>query len=202
MVTDQNRTFFNQFTRMGRMELKWLEDFVMLANVRSFSKAAELRFVTQPAFSRRIRALENWLGTPLVDRSTYPTTLTDAGRQFRETAEEILRSLQEARDEFSNRERRGRATLRFSALHTIALTFFPEWLYRVEENMEDQLNVSLAPGNLHDVVQSLVDGDCDFLLCFNHEAMPVLLDPQKYPSIRLAGEALTLVGPPDGSGGA
>ena len=40
------------------MELKWLEDFVALAENGSFSKAAKARYVTQPAFSRRIRALE------------------------------------------------------------------------------------------------------------------------------------------------
>ena len=40
------------------MELKWLEDFVSLANTSSFSKSAKQRNVTQPAFSRRIRALE------------------------------------------------------------------------------------------------------------------------------------------------
>ncbi|MCT7654667.1 LysR family transcriptional regulator [Oceanimonas sp. NS1] len=44
------------------MELKWLKDFVALNEHGSFSKAAEARFVTQPAFSRRIRSLENWLG--------------------------------------------------------------------------------------------------------------------------------------------
>ena len=73
------------------MEIKWLEDFVSLANTRSFSKSAVERHVTQSAFSRRIQQLEQWLGVPLVDRSTYPTTLTAEGRRFRETAEEVLR---------------------------------------------------------------------------------------------------------------
>ena len=40
------------------LESKWLEDFSALAATRSFSQAAERRFVTQPAFSRRIRSLE------------------------------------------------------------------------------------------------------------------------------------------------
>ena len=44
------------------MEIKWLEDFVTLADTSSFSRAAELRNVTQPAFSRRIKQLEGWLG--------------------------------------------------------------------------------------------------------------------------------------------
>ena len=40
------------------MESKWLEDFISLAETRSFSRAAEARHVTQPAFSRLIRSLE------------------------------------------------------------------------------------------------------------------------------------------------
>ncbi len=54
------------------MELKWLEDFVCLSNIGSFWKASEQRHVSQPAFSRRIRALEDWLGVTLIDRSSYP----------------------------------------------------------------------------------------------------------------------------------
>ncbi len=40
------------------METKWLEDFVSLAETRSFSRSAQLRHMTQPAFSRRIQALD------------------------------------------------------------------------------------------------------------------------------------------------
>ena len=52
------------------MEVKWLEDFVALATTLNFSRAAEERHVTQSAFSRRIRQLETWLGTTLIDRAT------------------------------------------------------------------------------------------------------------------------------------
>ena len=82
------------------MEVKWLEDFLSLAATRSFSRSAEERRVTQPAFSRRIRSLEVWLGAVLLDRSTYPITLTPEGRHFRETAEEVVRTLHLARAEF------------------------------------------------------------------------------------------------------
>lgn len=41
------------------MDLKWLEDFISLAETHSFSRSAELRHVTQPAFSHRIRSLES-----------------------------------------------------------------------------------------------------------------------------------------------
>ena len=58
------------------LESKWLEDFVALATTRSFSQAAQKRFVTQPAFSRRIRSLENMLGLTLVNRACTSIELT------------------------------------------------------------------------------------------------------------------------------
>ena len=50
------------------MHIQGLEDFITLALTRSFSRAAGLRNVTHPAFGQRIRALEAWAGTPLVER--------------------------------------------------------------------------------------------------------------------------------------
>jgi LysR family transcriptional regulator, hypochlorite-specific transcription factor HypT len=79
------------------METKWLEDFVSLAETRSFSRSAQLRHVTQPAFSRRIQSLEAWAGTDLVDRSSYPTRLTSAGKTLHAQALEILDQLQSVR---------------------------------------------------------------------------------------------------------
>ena len=72
------------------MNLSWLEDFLALAATGNFSRAAEDRHMTQPAFSRRVRALEEWLGVELFDRSTQPARLTAAGEWFRPQAEDLL----------------------------------------------------------------------------------------------------------------
>lgn len=61
------------------MELNWLEDLLSLSRTRSFSRTATERFCAQSAMSRRIKALELWVGVPLVDRSAYPALLTPAG---------------------------------------------------------------------------------------------------------------------------
>jgi dihydroorotase len=79
------------------MDTKWLEDFVSLAETRSFSRSAHLRHVTQSAFSRRIQSLEAWAGADLIDRSAYPTRMTDAGQALYLQAIDILQSVQTAR---------------------------------------------------------------------------------------------------------
>jgi hypothetical protein len=60
------------------MQLDWLKDFLALAEQRNFSRAADARIVSLPAFSRRIRALEDWIGTPLFVRGAQGAILTQA----------------------------------------------------------------------------------------------------------------------------
>lgn len=180
------------------MELKWLEDFLSLAATRSFSRSAEQRHVTQPAFSRRIKALELWLGTALVDRSTYPTTLTPAGVAFRSTAESVVEQLGEARSAARGRQT-GRDMVSFAALHTLALSFYPSWLRQVEE-LSGPLATRLMADNLHDCVEALTLGDCDFLLTFTHPNVPLLLNPEQYPHLTLGSDRIVPVCAPDNDG--
>lgn len=79
------------------MEIKWIQDFISLAEHCSFSRSAVERSITQSALSRRIRALETWIGVELVDRSTYPIRLTPAGKVFYEHSQIFLRQLMDTR---------------------------------------------------------------------------------------------------------
>jgi DNA-binding transcriptional LysR family regulator len=79
------------------MDIKWVEDFLCLAATRSFSRSANQRHSSQPAFSRRIQALEAWLGTELIDRSCCPPSLTPAGHVFRGLAVGIVEQIHQAR---------------------------------------------------------------------------------------------------------
>ena len=72
------------------MELKWLEDFLVLSTAGNFRIAAQQRCVSQPAFSRRIQALEAWIEAPLIDRTRQPSQLTDAGKLFLTVAQKIV----------------------------------------------------------------------------------------------------------------
>ena len=56
------------------MDLDWLKDFLTLAEQKNFSRAADARNVSQPAFSRRIRALEDWIGTALFASASCAVT--------------------------------------------------------------------------------------------------------------------------------
>jgi len=182
------------------MEIAWLEDFLALSSTLNFSRAAEMRNVTQPTFSRRIQNLEAWLGAPLVDRSTFPASLTDEGKAFRKTAEETVQMLYRDRDQYRGSTRSRSPLLTFSTLHTIALSFYPEWIQGVESAL-GPLRARMVCSPLHDCVTALASGGCDFMLCYFHPSGPLLLDGADYPSLRIARERLVPVCAPDESGG-
>lgn len=171
------------------METKWLEDFVSLAETNSFSRSAELRHVTQPAFSRRIQSLEAWLGADLIDRTSYPTRLTNAGEIFFEQAIAMLGQINNARALLRGKRTSIQTTVDFAVPHTLSLTFVPKWLSELHSNF-GEINSRLLALNVHDAVMSLVEGGCDLMLCYHHPQQPLLLDPAQYDMISMGTETL------------
>jgi len=182
------------------METKWLEDFVSLAETRSFSRSAQLRHVTQPAFSRRIQSLEAWAGTDLVDRSSYPTRLTPAGETLYEQALEVLQSLQSTRAMLRGHTVAGHDVIEFAVPHTLAFTFFPAWVSDLREKF-GPIKSRLHALNVHDAVLRLVEGSCDVLIAYHHPSQPNQLDSERYEMVSLGQEVVApYVKPgPDGS---
>jgi DNA-binding transcriptional LysR family regulator len=171
------------------METKWLEDFISLTETRSFSRSAQLRHVTQPAFSRRIQALEAWAGTDLVDRSSHPTRLTPAGETLYAQALEVLQGLQSTRAMLRGHTATAQDMIEFAVPHTLAFTFFAAWMSALREEFAP-IKSRLTVLNLHDAMLRLVEGSCDLLLAYHHEAHPIELDPQRYEMVVLGQEAL------------
>ena len=171
------------------METKWLEDFVSLAETRSFSRSATLRHVTQPAFSRRIQALEAWAGTDLVDRSSYPTRLTPAGETLYSQSLEMLQGLQSTRAMLRGHNSAGQDVIEFAVPHSLAFTFFPAWVTSLREKF-GPIKSRLIALNVHDAVMRLVEGSCDLLIAYHHDSQPFQLDADRYEMISLGQEVL------------
>src|SRR4051794_3113064 len=181
------------------METKWLEDFVSLAETRSFSRSAQLRHVTQPAFSRRIQALEAWAGTDLVDRSSYPTRLTPAGETLYTQSIEVLQALQSTRAMLRGHAAAGQDVIEFAVPHTLAFTFFPAWVSSLREKF-GPIKSRLIALNVHDAAMRLVEGSCDLLIAYHHVSQPLQLDAERFQWAPLGEESLAPYCKPDVSG--
>jgi len=181
------------------VETKWLEDFVSLAETRSFSRSAQLRHVTQPAFSRRIQALEAWAGVDLVDRSSYPTRLTPAGETLHAQALEILAALQSARNLMRSQRATGQDVIEFAVPHTLAFTFFPHWLMELRGRF-GQVKTRLIALNVHDAVLRFTEAGCDLLIAYHHASAPLQLAPERYEMLSLGHETLAAYAKADAEG--
>jgi DNA-binding transcriptional LysR family regulator len=184
------------------MEAKWLEDFLSLADTRSFSRAASDRHLTQSALSRRIAALEAWLGAKLIDRSVSPIRLTSTGIMFRGQAAEILRGIYAARTVAHVHElvADGVEVVRLSVVHTLLFTFIPGRLRQLRDDLT-HIKAKVQAVNVPDGVQKLVDGETDLFVAFHHPQLPVLLDANRFPFLTLGVDRLLPISAADNQGG-
>lgn len=171
------------------LELTWLEDCIALAQSLNFSRAAASRYVTQPAFSRRIVSLEEWLGTPIFERNRRGVSLTRAGEVFVRQVPELIRALYTLRSESIEAAGEARPDVIFSATHALSFSFFPA-LMRNNEKIARFGSFRLLSDSLSACERMIEKGDAQFLLSYYHPHMHIHLDQSKYLSVRLGQEVL------------
>lgn len=181
------------------LNLAWLEDFRALAATGNFSRAAQERHMTQPAFSRRVRALEEWLGTELFDRSTQPAQLTEAGRWFRGVADELLLRVAKVPGEARAVAEANAVTLRIAATHALSLTFLPPWLRGLEERTPLG-PVQLVSDMLERCEDLLLHSKVQFVLSHAHPEVRGPLDGEACESVCVGQDVLLPVCAPGDAG--
>jgi DNA-binding transcriptional LysR family regulator len=170
------------------MRSTWLEDFLSLAHTRNFSRSAQERNVTQPAFSRRIQALETWLGVELLDRNSYPPTLTPAGMAFRDIARQLLTRIQDARDVL-----RGQSSpetiVHFAAPHALVPRLLSGWIMDICAEAGPMLP-RITAANALDALALLGEdqGSYDFVVAYHHVAASLRLPDAQFPHLVLGRE--------------
>jgi LysR family transcriptional regulator, hypochlorite-specific transcription factor HypT len=182
------------------MDTTWLEDFVAVIREGGFSRAAEERAISQPAFSRRIRCLEEWVGAPLFDRAARTVRLTAAGERLKPFAEEILRQLETGRKDALSATQASSEKLMFAATHSLSLTFFPPWLRTLEREEPLMSTIQLTADSMQGCERLMIDGQAQFLLCHHHRAASSLLSGDRFKSVMLGEDVLVPVVAPSLAG--
>lgn len=183
------------------MEIKWLEDLLALASTGNFRIAAEQRNVSQPAFSRRIQALEAWVGTSLVDRRCQPACLTEAGESFFVVAKDIVSLTYQSREDILTKISREKEKIRFATLSTLAQFFMPAWLKNLQPFIDtDQFVVRTDFGTIAQYLAALEENVVDLFVCYEDPSAGFYSDAEKFTSLKLDQEALVPVVAPDANG--
>src|SRR5512133_463194 len=142
--------------------VRQLQIFDAAARTLSFSRAAEVLRLTQPAVSMQIRQLEHFAGVPLFERTGRRLHLTDAGEELVQHARAVLRTLEEADEAFAAMKglRGGRVRL---AVVSTAKYFAPRLIARFGQT-HPGVQVRLQVDNREDVVRTLTGNDVDVAL--------------------------------------
>ena len=181
------------------MNLSWLDDFAALAGSGNFSRAADERHMTQPAFSRRVRALEEWLGLDLFDRRSQPAQLTEVGHWFRQVAQDLQVQVARIPGEARAVAEASSTTLRFASTHALSFTFMPRWLRTLESH------TAVGPIQLVSDVQQqcealVLQSQAQFMLAHGHARVRGPLDEAGCPCLVVGSDRLIPVSAPDQSG--
>lgn len=148
------------------MDILLFRDLERLHQTGNFSQAAALGNISQPAFSRRIKALEAWVGTQLVERSRQPVRLTEAGTQMLGAGLQALSRIEHERSQILEAlSLPDKYVVTFAAQHSIGWRFYPAWLQALEDTYGPILS-RLRADDLPNCMRDLENGDVDFVIAY------------------------------------
>ncbi|MBK9171266.1 MAG: LysR family transcriptional regulator [Bryobacterales bacterium] len=143
------------------MDLDQLHTFLEIVRLKSFSKAAQTCFRTQPAISAQVRQLEQELKAPLFERFGSKITLTPAGRIFGEYAARILDLRRQLQDSINELEQNPRGSLVIAANEATCIHVLPRVFGEYKKLFPAvQLLVDRSYGAR--VVEAVLDNTADF----------------------------------------
>jgi DNA-binding transcriptional LysR family regulator len=143
------------------MDLDQLHTFLEIVRLKSFSKAAQTCYRTQPAISAQVRQLEQELNTQLFERFGSRISLTTAGRIFCQYAEQILNLRRQAQDAINELERSPRGELVIAANEATCIYVLPEVFSEYKRQFPNvQLLVERSYGSR--IVEALLENVADF----------------------------------------
>jgi len=135
-----------------------LESFVEVARRGNVSRAAEALFLTQPAITARLKALENDIGTKLFVRSSRGMKLSDAGRAFLPYAERTMTTVDEGRQLIANLRQGTVGALVIAAAPAVSTYVLPEIL-RAFRTTHPKVRLGVKTGHTEEVLEMVLRGE-------------------------------------------
>ena len=140
--------------------LQQLRILKAVASEKSFTKAAEILYVSQPSLSKQIKILENRLGIVLLNRENSTISLTEAGRVFLQYSERILALCEESCRALNDVKNGDRGNLTVGASQTIGTYLMPRVLALFAQNYP-QINIKVQVDSTRVIAKNVVNREID-----------------------------------------
>ncbi|MBW4838579.1 MAG: LysR family transcriptional regulator [Paenibacillaceae bacterium] len=142
------------------MDIRQMQVLIEVARQRSFTKAAEVMYITQPTISKTIKAMEEELGVVLFDRVGKKIELTDAGRIIATQAQQIVTSFQNLTAELDDLRNLKKGHLRIGLPPMVGASFFPKVIGEFHQRYPD-ITIQLFEDGAKKVEQDVAGGLLD-----------------------------------------
>lgn len=140
--------------------LQQLRILKAVASEKSFTRAAEILYVSQPSLSKQIKILENRLGIVLLNRENSTISLTEAGRVFLQYSERILALCEESCRALNDVKNGDRGNLTVGASQTIGTYLMPRVLALFAQNYP-QINIKVQVDSTRVIAKNVVNREID-----------------------------------------
>ena len=162
----------------GKMRVEWLEDILAVLDTGSLTDAADKRFVTQSAFTRRIKHIEEFVGAELFDRSKKPVKLLDHVREHEAEMRHIVVRMNALKQSFTDPATPSSLRVSIACQHSIATTISPKLIRGLTK--DGRLNVKVRASNRDSCLMMLLASEVDFAVIFETPEEALHRGKQKY----------------------
>lgn len=151
------------------MNMQWFDDVLTLLEERNMTRAAARRNITQPAFSRRIRSFEEWLGIDVLDRKSNRVEISPALATNETEIRSLIARLNELRTKIAQHDP-AVSVVTMAATHASVFSTFPDMALRARAKFQG-LRFRLRTANLNECVTLFLRGDTNMLLCYEAQSV-------------------------------
>lgn len=170
------------------MHHDWLEDILAVIETGSFLRAAARRNITQPAFTRRIKAIESALGTPLFDRRRKPVALLPSMRAQEASIRRLAQEMRALRGAMRMAGQGAGQGLTLACQHAITATISPRMVQHLTRSGWTAIRV--RSGNRDECLFQLISGAADMVVTYEHPGAQPVAAPAALERRRIAVDTL------------
>lgn len=153
------------------MELRQMEYFLMVCEVSSFTRAAERLYVSQPAVTSAIKALEDELGIQLFDRAQRQATLTNEGQIFYKHIKHVMHGVTQTLSEIDNLKKLNSGSIHLGLTALASIAPLPQIIADFKVDYPD-IQIYLSEGNSKSLQNQLVQEEIDLAVIFINSKHP------------------------------
>ena len=146
------------------MKLEWIDDILAVLDNGSLARAAEKRLLTQSAFTRRVRMIEDNIGTTLFDRRRKPVTLMPGVQALEPELRDLSNRLHKLRQTLKTSSEQAGKSLSFICQHALTATISPKVVRAL--TADGETSVRVKSGNQDECLMQLLSKEVDFAIMY------------------------------------